>query len=448
MSLWNETVGVPKFDTLNGDIKTDVLVIGGGIAGILCAWRLKKAGVNCTLVEARRILSGVTAGTTAKITVQHGLIYDKLIKEFGTERARQYLESNLAALKEYRKLSESYNFDLEEKPSAVYSLDDRGVIEKEVRALGVLGFTAEFSEELPLPFEKISGAVVFPEQAQMDPYKLLSCLACEIDIYENTKVTELVPGGARYENDRGGNGRITAGKIVVATHFPFINKHGSYFIKQYQQRSYVIAFEGAPDVGGMYIDAAEGGMSFRNAGGYLLLGGGGHRTGAVGGGYNKVKAFADRYYPGCTEKYRWATQDCMTLDGVPYVGRYSASTDGLYVITGFNKWGMTSAMAASRVICDLITTGRSQYGALYSPSRTIFRSQLAKNAWHYTSSVLSFKTPRCPHLGCVLKWNKQEHSWDCPCHGSRFSADGKLLDNPATGNLKKAEGPPKDQKNT
>ena len=154
-------------------------------------------------------------------------------------------------------------------------------------------------------------------------------------------------------------------------------------------------------------------------------------------GWQALRSFAGLNYRGALEKYNWAAQDCMTLDGIPYIGAYSSGTDGLFVATGFNKWGMTSAMAAATLLCDLVRGQESPYTALFSPSRTILRPQLAVNAFEAAKNLLTPTAPRCPHMGCALKWNRYEHSWDCPCHGSRFTKEGKLIDNPATGNLKK-----------
>ena len=188
-------------------------------------------------------------------------------------------------------------------------------------------------------------------------------------------------------------------------------------------------------VGGMYVDEAAEGLSFRNAQGMLLLGGGSHRTGKQGGGWRELEAFAKRHYPRAHIRYRWAAQDCMTLDGVPYIGPYSARTENLYVATGFNKWGMTSAMAAAMLLTDMVQGKRPDDAPVFSPSRSMLRPQLALNALEAAASLLTPTAPRCPHMGCALKWNAQEHSWDCPCHGSRFTQEGGLIENPAMRDL-------------
>lgn len=429
-SIWLQTAKLPAFAPLRTDIKTDVLIIGGGMAGLLCAYKLQQAGVDYALVEAKRICSGITKNTTAKLTAQHGLIYDKLIREFGLERARLYLQANEQALAEYRALCRKIDCDFAEKDAFVYSLDDRRKLEREARALDRLGYGAELVEQLPLPFATV-GAVKFPKQAQFHPLKFAAAIAKELRIFENTKVLSLAPGRAVTNG-----GTVTAEKIIVATHFPMLNKHGGYFLKLYQHRSYVLALRNAPDVEGMYLDENERGLSFRNCGDLLLLGGGSHRTGRRGGGWQALARFAARNLPESEEAARWATQDCMTLDGVPYIGQYSKRAKGLFVATGFGKWGMTSSMAAANVLRDLVLERETPYAALFSPSRTMLRAQLAANGAAALAGLLTPTSPRCPHMGCALHYNAAEHSWDCPCHGSRFAENGALIDNPATDDIK------------
>lgn len=430
-SLWEKTATLPKFDRLRTDLKTDVLIIGGGMAGILCAYFLHRAGVDYALAEAETVCSGITKNTTAKITVQHGLIYDRLIRTFGKTRAAQYLAANQAALQQYREISRQIDCDFEEEDAFVYSLNNRRKIENEIAALERLGLHPEFAERTALPFP-IAGAVRLGRQAQFHPLKFAAAIAKGLRIYEHTRVQALAGMTAETET-----GKIHAQKIIVATHFPFLNKHGSYFLKMYQHRSYEIALENAPKLNGIYVDEAEKGMSFRSWNDLLLVGGGDHRTGKSGGGWRELRDFARRYVPDAVEKAHFATQDCMTLDRVPYIGTYSARTPHLYVATGFNKWGMTSAMAAAAMLCDMVEGKPSPYADVFNPSRSILRPQLAVNAFEAVVNLLTPTAKRCPHLGCALKWNKAEHTWDCPCHGSRFAADGRLIDNPATGDVKR-----------
>lgn len=430
MSIWTQDVTLPRFQPLNRDLKVDVLIIGGGMAGILCAHMLAKTGIRYALVEADRIGSGTTKNTTAKLTFSHRLLYQKLIKKYGKENAKRYLEANKMALEEYRRLCGEIDCDYVKKDSYVYSLNDRRILEKEVEALQTLGCEAELKEEISLPFP-VCGAVRVKDQAEFHPLKFLSAIVPNLNIYENTCVKELAPHAAVTQK-----GRITADKIIVATHFPMNNKHGSYFLKLYQNRSYVIALKNAGDVNGMYIDEKETGMSFRNYKDVLLIGGGSHRTGKKGGNWNELDQFAKQYYPGAKKVGQWAAQDCITLDEVPYIGPYSKNTTGLFVATGFNKWGMTGAMAAAQILTDMVMEVKNEYASVFSPSRTMIHPGLFVNAWEAMAGLLTISKKRCPHMGCALKWNKQEHSWDCPCHGSRFTKEGKLIDNPATGDLK------------
>lgn len=430
-SIWNISAQRPHFESLNGDMDVDVLIIGGGITGILCARALDDAGADYALIEADKICGGITQNTTAKITVQHGAIYDRLIREFGVRKARLYYEANKDALKEYRRLCAHIDCDFEECDAYLYSIDNKNKIEKEADAYKKLGIKAKLTNKLPLPFP-VAGALRVSGQAQFHPLKFLYEISKGLRIYEGTKAIQFAPGLVTTNR-----GKIRAQKIIVATHFPIINKHGGYFLKMYQHRSYVLALKNAPQMEGTYIDENEKGLSFRNYGEYLLLGGGSHRTGKKGGNWREIEEFAAEHYPNAKEVCRFATQDCMSLDGVPYVGRYSSGTEGLYVASGFNKWGMTSSMAAAMILRDEMSGKCNRYAEVFSPSRSIVRPQLAINVFEAAINLLTPTTPRCPHLGCALKYNKAEHTWDCPCHGSRFTKDGKLIDNPATDDKRK-----------
>lgn len=432
-SVWVGDAQIPNFPCLTHDLNTDVLIIGGGLAGLLCAHKLAADGVDYALIESDKICHGVTRNTTAKITSQHGYIFEKLVREFGTELAHLYWDANEMAVKQYFTLAKTMNCDFELKDNFIYSVNSAAKLEKELNALEQIRIPAEFVQELPLPFP-VAGAICVRKQAQFNPLKFASEISKGLNIYENTRACTF-EGNTVITN----RGKITASKIIVATHFPILNKHGSYFLKMYQQRSYVLALNHAQDVNGMYLDAEPNGLSFRNDGKTLLVGGGGHRTGKQGGGWAELVSFTKRYYPDAVETCRWATQDCMTLDGIPYIGQYSKQTPDLYVSTGFNKWGITSSMVSAMVLSDLVQGKENPYTAVFSPSRTVLRPQLLTNIFESTVNLLTPTKPRCPHLGCALKWNAPEHSWDCPCHGSRFTDTGKLLDNPATDELKRID---------
>ena len=290
-SIWEENVQLPRFSALEGDLRTDVLIIGGGLAGLLCAWRLTRAGVACALIEENRIMHGVSGRTTAKVTSQHGCIYGKLLDRFGTEAARLYWQVNEDALAAFRELAREADSDFESQNSYLYATDGEEKLKAEMAAYQKLKIPARWETSLPLPFP-VSGAVCLADQAQLHPIKLAAHIAKGLKIFEHTKAVAFL--GNRVQTP---NGTITAKKTIVATHFPILNKHGAYFLKLYQQRSYVLALENAGPLEGMYLDCAENGLSVRSAGRWLLLGGGGHRTGKQGEKLEVAGAGGKRVFP-------------------------------------------------------------------------------------------------------------------------------------------------------
>ena len=436
---------------------------------------LKQKGRDVVLIDAAEIASGNTKNTTAKITSQHDLIYSKLIAEFGEEKARQYAKANELAIKKYKEIIEDKRIecDFEEKPAYVYSLNEVDVLKEEVEAAKNLGIDAEFVQEANLPF-KINGAVKFNNQAQFNPLKFLKGISNELVIYENTRALEIK------ENlvvTSGGN--ITANNIVVATHYPIMNAPEYYFMKMHQERSYVLALENTSEIDGMYIDLNKEGYSFRTYNNLLLLGGISHRTGEneEGGSYDELRKVAKRLYPKAKEKYYWSAQDCMTIDGIPYIGRYSSETPNIYVATGFNKWGMTSSMVSAMIISDMILEKENDFSEIFSPRRfdlslsinniandliETAKNFIAQKVYIPSSEIEHIKnghggiieyngekvgvyknkegkeffvSTKCTHLGCQLSWNSDELTWDCPCHGSRFDYKGRLIGSPATKDL-------------
>lgn len=429
-SIWETDVQMPCFPRLETDLHTDVLIIGGGFAGLLCAWRLNCAGVDCVLIEQNRLMSGVSGRTTAKLTAQHGLIYGELLKKLGPEKARLYWQANQDAVVALMELTRGIDCDFQPQNHYLYATDSTKKLEAEMAAYEQLGISTRWESTLPLPFP-VAGALKFSDQAQFHPLKLAGHIANGLQIYENTKALAFL--GNRVQTPMG---TVTAEKIIVATHFPMLNKHGAYFMKLYQQRSYVIALENAPQAEGMYLDCAENGLSVRSAGQWLLLGGGGHRTGKKGLGWKLPETVAEQFYPQAQIVARWATQDCMSLDGMPYIGSYSKGTPNLYVATGFQKWGMSNSMLAAGVLTDLVQGKENPYASLFSPQRSMLHKQLLINGAESGVNLIRPTKPRCPHLGCALQWNEMEHSWDCPCHGSRFDKNGSVLNNPAADDMR------------
>lgn len=470
-SLWSQTTALPARETLKGDISTDALVIGAGMAGVLIADRLRQHGVQTVVLEADRVGGGQTRNTTAKITSQHGMCYDALIRSLGHERARQYAQANQEAIEEYARIisERKINCGFRRAPAYLYAQTSDAPLRCEAQAAAGLGLPAQFVPQAELPFPT-AGAVLFTDQACFHPLGFLKALSEGLDIYENTPVVCVEGKTARTPH-----GSVCAEHIVFATHYPFVNVPGWYFMRMHQERSYVLALESDFKPEGLYYGTDPDGLSLREAEGLLLVGGENHRTGenSTGGRYRALEQRARALLRDCPVAARWSAQDCITLDGVPYIGQFAASTPHWYVATGFGKWGMSASMAAAMLIAGQITGKAPEWGEVFSPER-LHLSASAKSL--ATETAQAFKglarmgfaipretleslanghggivetpggaagvykddagechivNPRCPHLGCRLEWNPDERSWDCPCHGSRFDCDGALLDNPA-----------------
>ena len=352
-SIWKKMNHNPEKLAFSGHIQTEAAVIGGGMAGILTAFFLQEAGVKTILLEAGHIGEGQTGNTTAKITAQHGLLFDGLTASQGAQRAALYAKANQAGVEEYRRLVKQMDItcDWQDTFSCVYSTRDRELMENEALAAAALGLPAEFVTETELPFA-VEGGVRLENCACFSPLDFLYTLAETLTIYENSevkKVEEKVITTA--------GGEVTAEHIIFAGHFPFLNKPGYYFARMYQERSYCLALSGAGSMKGMYYGVEEEDFSFRGLSHkgreMVLMGGCNHRTGGnEGGRYDRLRAASRRFWPECAEAAAWSAQDCMTLDGIPYIGRYSSQTPEWYVATGFGKWGMSHSMVSALLLTD------------------------------------------------------------------------------------------------
>lgn len=486
-SFWMSSTTNIDYPVLDEDLKIDVAIVGGGITGILCAYWLNKEGVKTAVIEADRILQGTTGHTTAKITSQHGLIYNKIKTQISEEFARQYADANQTAIRMYETIAKEMNIDCDFIPQSayVYTLEDQYInkIVDETNIASTLGIKATYLEELPLPLS-VKAAVRFDNQAQFHPRKFLLALAKKItdngvQIFEQSRIVDIEENNGYVLITSQGK-KISAQKVIIASHYPFYNKHGLYFTRIYPERSYIIAIKAKENYpGGMYITAEDPGRSLRSQpsddGELIFVVGEHHKTGQgedTTKHYEALVDFATQTFTVEDIPYRWSTQDCMTLDDIPYVGHFTSNTPNLYIATGYGKWGMTNSMASSMILRDIIIDGKSAWQDVYNPSRETIAAS-AKNfvvenlnvaseliegklsslpqeveikpgegkiikangqragAYRDEQGTLHLVDTTCTHMGCELQWNSAEKSWDCPCHGSRFSYEGDVIEGPA-----------------
>lgn len=550
-SFWLDSIeNKNKFNKLEKDISTDVCIVGAGIFGLTCGYYLTKQGYNVVLLEKEKDIASKTTGhTTAKITSQHNLIYKYLIDSLGESMAKKYLYANQDAIENIYQIINDENIDCDfvRQDSYVYTnnLDELEKIKLENKAVNSLGFKSEFVTSTPLPFN-VLGALRFPNQAEFNPIKYAYGLAKCITSNGSSAIDGLVNAGSVgsvsvgdgiVENSPGGaslNLAKDTGKIytdtlvqniekeddifitsckdyvvrskyvILASHYPFIDRLGYYFLKMYQSTSYVIAVDiGDKTFDGMYINSKQPTFSYRFVNGsnekkLLLVGGADHKTGSkidLSNAYNILEDEVRKYYPDCKVLYKWNTEDCITLDKIPYIGEFSHFMPNMYIGTGFNKWGMTSSNVAGNIIVDKILGRENEYENVFKATRlhpiknnvelgnmikettnsfVINKFKVpdadldviednsvmsgSKKAGNFeeikndSGHVLKYNgqtigiykdndgkifavNPICTHLGCLLSWNNLDKTWDCPCHGSRFDYKGHQLYNPAIRDL-------------
>ena len=432
-----------RFDQLRGETRADVTIVGGGIAGLTAAYLLSCAGVEVAVLEARTIGSGATGHTTAHLTSQHGLVWDTRIRRFGFDAAKRIAMANEGAIGLVAGIAreEGIDCDLQIVESHIFTDDYKleKTIEQEAEAASRLGIMADVvsRSKFLLPY---AVALRFQRQAMFHPFKYINGLADaalrgNARIYEQSRVLHIEDGLVRTAD-----GSVRARCIVVATHIPVINFPGWYFSRLYQNRSYAVAVRGAPPLAGMWNSADTGGYTYRTHGDMLVISGGDHRCGTETGidHYASLQRHITAMFPQAQAEHFWSAQDAMTLDGLPYVGRYSAKSNNLFVATGFGKWGMTQGSLAGMILSDMILDKHHEYTDIYSPQRTVLpitvgeaARQNAVTAWHLMSGMVKLKNPRCAHMKCKLEWNADDQTWDCPCHGSRFDPEGNVLETPS-----------------
>jgi glycine/D-amino acid oxidase-like deaminating enzyme len=439
-SLWLEGRDAAVRPALDRDTAADAVVVGAGIVGLTTALLLEREGLEVVVLEMRHAGAGATGYTTAKLSSLHGLAYRQLAGSVGREGARTYGEANEAGIARVFELAGELGIDcdLRRKPNHTYSEDAADVDElrEEAALANELGLPASYVEDTDLPFP-VAGAVRFDEQGEFHPVKYLDGLAASLrgPLHEATRVTGVESGGVRTAT----GARVRAEHVVVATHLSFLDR-GLYFARCHPERSYVVASRVQDPPAGMYLSTESPAHSIRAHGDWLLVGGESHKTGQADASerYERLTAWASERF-GLEPELRWATQDQMPVDGIPYVGRHDPLSPHLWVATGFKKWGLAMGTAAAELLAAQIAGREHPWSALFDPHRIRARASApsfvkenANVAFHFVADRVSKRgAPRCPHLGCLLDWNAAEETWDCPCHGSRFAASGEVIEGPA-----------------
>src|SRR5690625_329695 len=488
-SYWRDTVQLPSFPPLDQSLKTDVGIVGGGITGITAAYLLAKQNVKVVLIDAGPILNGTTGHTTAKVTAQHGLIYDELIQNFGVEKASLYYQASAEAIQIIRETIKEQQIDCDLTTEDAYLFTNAdsflSSLETEKKAYDQLKIASRLTNNIPLQIP-VKSALMMENQAQFHLLKYLQGLveACKemgVQLFEQTTAVDLEYNKHPTIVTRNGH-RIACRHVISASHYPFYDGQGFYPTRMYAERSYVVAIQSQdPFPGGMYINAESPTRSIRSAltkdnEELWLVGGESHKTGqgiSTIKHYEALQHYAEEHFGINRFINRWSAQDLITLDKLPYIGAITKKQESVLVATGYRKWGMTNGTIAAKIMSDTILEHDQPYHDLFSPSRfqadpaikefarinADVANHLIKGKLEYTNDQLKtlqsddatitringqrtgvYKDENdqlhmvdttCTHLGCEVAWNSGDRTWDCPCHGSRFSYTGDVIEGPA-----------------
>ncbi|MEM7768967.1 MAG: FAD-dependent oxidoreductase [Cyanobacteria bacterium P01_A01_bin.37] len=487
-SFWVASTLPSSYPSLEQDVSVDVAIVGGGLVGITAAKLLKQAGKTVAVIEADRIASGVSGHTTAKLTALHQLIYADLVEEVGTDKAQVYADSNQAAIEKVSALVQAENIDCDFSRQDAYTFartqDNVGKIEAEVKAASKLGLPVDYVSGVDLPFE-IAGAIKLPNQAQFHPRKYILHLAGTLagegsHVFEQTRViTVNGENPCRVMTEHGGT--VIAQDVIIATNLPILDQ-GLFFAKSYPKRSYLIGAYIDPTKAptGMFIGIGQTYRSIRTTPTddgrvLLLMGGEGHKVGDADDTNERYQRLVNDLktdFGVDAVDYRWSSQDMVSFDKLPYIGRLTPMSNHTYVATGFSHWGMSKSILSAMILSDLILGKSNPWADTYDairPTPFVSQTSIKQNldvgsrwvgdrfkglfeseediqsgdgklitisgekvaAYRDDTGNLHKVSPVCPHLGCIVDWNAAEKSWDCPCHGSRFSYGGDILQGPA-----------------
>ncbi|WP_367128091.1 FAD-dependent oxidoreductase [Saccharothrix sp. HUAS TT1] len=483
-SLWSEAIPHGRFPALTGETTVDVAVVGGGITGATTALLLKRAGLRVALVEADRVGSGVSGNNTAKVTALQSTVYSSIERKQGAEAAADYANGNVAAVERVASLVSELGIDcdLHRMPAYTFAFDEQelATVEQEATAAARAGLpvSRDRGELMGVPFP-VAGAVRLDDQLRIHPVKYVRGLAEAVDgdgcrVYEASRVLRIEDGGpSRVHTEQG---TVVAERVVIATHYPILDR-GLYFARLEPMRSYCIAVRlasGTPPTG-LAISAGSPSWSLSRAGELLIVCGQGHQTGSsVGEPYDELTKFAAEHWDVAEVTHRWSAQDPTSYDNLPMIGPYTPGSTTLYGATGYMKWGLSNGTMAAELLTDLIVGRENPLTDRFSPHRLTLGAtpKLAKMNAKVAADLVGDRLKsaevdsvadvpvgearvvrdgtgkagvyrdeaggvhgvslRCTHLGCLVRFNSAERSWDCPCHGSRFDVDGAVLEGPAT----------------
>ena len=478
---WTSTAPPTAYPYLKSSRSADVAVVGAGIVGLTAAYLLRSAGLSVAVLEARQVGRQVTGRSTAKITCQHSLIYRHLIDSFGLDLAQQYADANRTGSQQIKRWIQDLGIDCDFEAKDAYAYTDNASrlaeIESEAAAARSVGFDADVLAKAPLPFAT-AGALRFSNQAQFNPASYLIGLAAAIDalggsIHENTQVTSVDPGHRWHI--KAGVGVLDVQHVVIATNLPMAGP-GAYDGRTRPRCHIAMAFRAKPGeaIDGMFIGIDEPTHSLRmgrdEQGPLLVVLGPTFTTGHdgdVAARFRQLEEWVHSNLPAGDATWRWVNEDYNTPDRVPYIGAPSDEAEGFYIATGFNGWGISNGTAAGILIADKILGRSNPWAKLYDPRRPspkgfnhggetqsrvrnihdispglggvlkIGKEDIA--VWKEENGTPHAFSAACTHKGCTLTWNNADRTWDCPCHGSIFSANGTVIHGPAVQPL-----PPRD----
>jgi glycine/D-amino acid oxidase-like deaminating enzyme/nitrite reductase/ring-hydroxylating ferredoxin subunit len=493
-SLWLDRPLATYADPLPADGRFETLVVGGGLTGLTAALLLARAGRTVGVVEARFVGAVTTGRTTAKASLLQGTKLQEILSTHPTTRAEAYVEANREGLEWLRRFCHDHDVAVQTRDAVVYAATptEKRATRREHEACERLGLDVVWHDSLDVPFPN-HGATVLGGQFQFDPMHVLGALAEQLrahggTLHEGRRVRRVSKTGLPEVTLEDGT-TLTADEVVLATGMPILDR-GMVFAKAEPKRSYLLAYEGAQAPLGMYLSAGSSSRSLRDVPAddgstRFLVGGNGHTVGRTGSEHVKLenlRRWTDEHFPGAKETHAWSAQDYSPFDGLPLVGALPRGMGRIYYATGYDKWGMTNAVAAALTIsAQILREEKPSWAArlerrLPTPSATLHLAELnakvgvAMGVGHVGSELRSAshdveegsgKVGRdglvptgvskvdgqlctvvalCTHLGGALKWNDAEKSWDCPLHGSRFTPDGEVLEGPATRPLRRRDG--------